>query len=390
MDETLETTPETQTSQRDAINQATLTPLVRRALNSTTAEVTSWGHEQLHGGLGTGTAVYRFSGKGSDQDHRIAWSLILKELCLKGGVVDAWAEIANRGEVATYRSGWLDNLPGSLAAPQCYGVTDHPDGTCWIWLEDITDDIGSPWPLEHYGVVARHLGQFNGAYLVERRMPSFPWLTSDGPRGFYAQLAPAMLMLRDSLDHPLVCRLLPDDAGERLLDIWEERDLYLDALDRLPQTLCHGDAFHRNLFARKTVTGDDQTVAVDWAYAGRRAIGAELVPLVQAGPGFFDIDLAQEQELEDIAFEGYLGGLRDAGWRGDPRQVRLGYTASSLHYFFGTTAQALPMILDVNLHGWFEQGFGRSIGEVLDLWAQAGRFIRSRIYEARELIEVLG
>jgi len=383
-------TPGAQTARVNAIDKAALTPLVRGALNSPTVEVTSWDSEQLHGGLGTGTAVHRFTGNACDQDRGVAWSLILKELSLEGGTVEVWAEEANRGEVAAYQSGWLDDLPGGLTAPQCYGVTDHPDGTCWLWLEDVTDEIGKPWPLKHYSVVARHLGQFNGAYLVDRPMPSLPWLTSGGQRETFDQLAPVMLVLRDSLDHPLVNQLLPGDAGERLLRIWEERDLYLDALDRLPQTLCHGDAFHRNLFARKTATREDETVAVDWAYAGRRATGAELVPLIQAGVGFFEIELAQLQDLEATAFEGYLEGLRDAGWRGDRQQVRLGYTAASLHYFIGTTAMAVPMILDENLHGWFQQSFGHPVDEVLDHWSQGGEFIRSRIYEARELIEAHG
>jgi hypothetical protein len=33
----------------------------------------------------------------------------------------------------------------------------------------------------------------------------------------------------------------------------------------LPDTICHFDVFHRNLFARKTADGDDKTVMIDWA-----------------------------------------------------------------------------------------------------------------------------
>jgi hypothetical protein len=387
MDETLDATPETETTQLDAIDKATLAPLVRSALNSVTAEVISWSYAQLRGGAGGGT-VYRFSGEGHDQGRTLPWSLILKVLQLAGKSADISAGNYYRREADAYRSGWLDDLPGHLAAPICYGVTDHLDGTCWIWLEDVTDDIGAPWPLEHYGVVARHLGQFNGAYLVDRPVPTWPWLSSDGLRRSIVHSAPGISLLRDSLDHPLIRRQYTGNAAEKKFRIWAERDLYLDALDRLPQTICHRDAFHRNLFARRTASGDYQTVAIDWAFVGLGAVGMELVPLVQAGLGFFEIDLAQAQDLEDIAFDGYLQGLRDAGWRGDPRQARLGYAAASLYYYlmFG----ALPMLLDENLHGWFEQIFGRSAGECCDLWAQMGSFISRRIDEARELIEVLG
>jgi hypothetical protein len=62
MDEELET----QTAQLAAIDQATLMPLVQSALNSETVEVTDWESEQLHGGMGLGTAIYRFAGQGRD------------------------------------------------------------------------------------------------------------------------------------------------------------------------------------------------------------------------------------------------------------------------------------------------------------------------------------
>jgi hypothetical protein len=46
-----------------------------------------------------------------------------------------------------------------------------------MWLEEVLEQIGQQWPLEQYGVVARHLGQFNGAYLVDGLLPNWPWLS---------------------------------------------------------------------------------------------------------------------------------------------------------------------------------------------------------------------
>jgi hypothetical protein len=210
-------------------------------------------------------------------------------------------------------------------------------------------------------------------------------------RQYVAQAAPALPLLRDSLDHPLVRRGFPADASDRLFRLWEERDLYLDALDRLPQTMCHLDLFRRNLFARKTAEGDDQTVAVDWAFSGRGAIGQELVPLVLASLMFYEVGLDKAQELEDIVFEGYLEGLRDAGWRGDPQQVRLGYAAAaSLRYRCGAEiGRFLAVMLDESLHDIAQQAFGRPIGEVADFWAQVGRLFDGTIDEAQELIDTL-
>jgi hypothetical protein len=183
---------------------------------------------------------------------------------------------------------------------------------------------------------------------------------------------------------------LPDDASDRLSRLWEERDLYLETLDRLPQTLCHLDLFRRNLFARKTADGDDQTVVIDWAFAGRAAIGAELVPLVLASVAFNEIDLAQTRPLEDIVFAGYLEGLRDAGWRGDPRLVRLGYAASSLRLRLGELNRVIDALLDEGQHPFMEQAFGRTMEEIEGHWAQVDSLVDSLTDEARELMEILG
>jgi hypothetical protein len=386
MDEKLET----QATQLAGIDRATLTPLVQSALNGKTVEVTDWEREQLHGGIGLGTAIYRFSGEGHDREEKAPWSLVLKTLRPAGDNANVSAWNYYKREADAYQSGWLDDLPGGLAAPRCFGVAEHPDGTCWIWLEDVKDEIGSQWPLEHYGVVARHAGQLNGAYLVKRSLPSWPWLSSGWWRKYIAESAPAIPLIRNSLDHPLVRRGLADDAGDRLFRLWEERDLYLDALDRLPQTLCHLDLFRRNLFARKTADGDDQTVVIDWAFTGRSAIGAELAALVLASVAFNEVDLAQVQALEDIVFEGYLEGLCDAGWRGNPQRVRLGYAAASLRLRLGELDRVIKMLLDESQYPFTEQAFGRSMEEIEDHFAQVNCLVDSLTDEARGLMEILG
>ena len=389
MNDQLETTTEAQTPQLDAIDRATLTPLVQSALNSETIQVTDWTCEQLHAGVGEWSAIYRFTGHGHDQAKSVPWSLILKVLRPHdmGANPSSWNYY--RREADAYQSGWLDDLPGGLAAPRCFDVVEHSDGTCWIWLEDVTDEIGAQWPLEHYGVVARHLGQFNGAYLVDRPLPSWPWLSSGWLREYVEQNAATMPRIRDSLDHPLVRRLWPGDASERQFRLWEDREHFLGALDCFPRTICHRDAFRRNLFARKTGDGGFQTLAIDWAYAGQGAAGEELVPLVVGSAALFEVDLAQFQTLEDIVFDGYLEGLRDAGWKGDPRQVRLGYLAGSIRYRFAELWRFLAMILDEDLHGFYEQAFGRPVGEVLDYWAQGLSVVDNLTDEARELMDAL-
>ncbi len=126
MDTKPETAPEMQAVRLAAIDRATLTPLVQSALNSETVEVVNWECEQLHGGIAAGTAIYRFSGQGRDQGQTIPWSLILKILWPEGGNADVSAWDYYKREADAYQSGWLDDLPGGLAAPRCFGVARPP------------------------------------------------------------------------------------------------------------------------------------------------------------------------------------------------------------------------------------------------------------------------
>lgn len=243
-----------------AIDRNTLTPLVRSAVNSETVEVIDWDVEQLHGGFGLASAIYRVAGQARDRDRDpdndrvriVPWSLILKAVYPVQGNTQVTDSHYYKREVRAYQSGWLDDLPGGLVAPRCFGAVEHPDGACSLWLEEVSDDIGPRWPLEHYGMVARHVGQFNGACLVNGELPSWQWLSSGWLRGFIAVSESTIPLLRASLDHPLVRRWQPGNAIDRFFHLWEERGRFFDALDRLPQTLCHLDLFRRNLFARET------------------------------------------------------------------------------------------------------------------------------------------
>jgi hypothetical protein len=380
---------ETQTAQLAAIDKTTLTPLVQNALGSKNVEVVDWECEQLHGGIGEGTAIHRFAGQGSDRGQTISWSLILKTLCPAEDNTNVSKWSYYKREADAYQSGWLADLPGGLAAPRCFGVLDHPDGTCWIWLENVEEEIGSQWPLEHYGIVARHVGRFNGAYLVDEPQSGWAWLSSNWFRNYVEQSAPAMELFRNALSNPWVRRWLPENDSGQFFRFWEERTLYLDALDRLPQTICHFDIFRRNLFARKTADGDDQTVAIDWAFVGRGPIGADLNPLVWMSIALGGVDLDRLLELEEVAFEGYLEGLREAGWQGDPQQVRLGCTAASVRYLFPEIGTWLALLLNEDLQAGMAQRSGIPFDEACDFVARMRPLLFSELDKARNLMGIL-
>ncbi len=133
------------------IDNATLTPLVQRALKRPTAVVLTWTCETLHGGAGTGTAVYRFAGQARDQGETVPWSLILKVLQAYPSRADPAHPAWWCREAEAYRSKTLENLPAGFSAPRCFAVVEQPGQGYWLWLEEVTDCVGGVWPLAHYG-----------------------------------------------------------------------------------------------------------------------------------------------------------------------------------------------------------------------------------------------
>jgi hypothetical protein len=377
-----------------SVGRTTLTPLVRQALDSDTIEITSWQCQEIHGGAGGSEGVYRFAGSGRDRCKAVEWSLILKVIRLRLDRDDPSGWGYWKRELLVHQSGLLDDLPGGLAAPRCLGIAERPEGEFWLLLEDVVDEIGSEWPLEHYAAVARHLGRFNGAYLLERPIPSQPWLSRGLLRSQLTGIAPdpasGIAQLRTSLEHPLVHRVYSPDIAAGVFRLWAERDMLLDALERLSQTFCHLDAFRRNLFARHAVGGCDRTVAIDWACVGMGAVGEEIVPLVVATLFFREVEWDRALELEALAFDSYLEGLREAGWLGDPRAVRFAYTAASaLRFGVAYTRSLVSVLLDESRRVGMAQLLRCPAEEVVDHEAKFLRFMLTLGNEAWELLDEL-
>src|SRR5262249_6914698 len=157
------------------LDHTTLTPIVRQALGRADAEVVNYTCEPLGSSYGAGTAgIFRIEATASELGSPAAprWSVVLK-VCrarLRGADPGGWT--FGPREAHAYGSGLLADLP----APRCFAVDPQPDGTYRIWLERLEDAYHGRWPLERYGTAARHLGQFNGAYMAGRPIPPFPWI----------------------------------------------------------------------------------------------------------------------------------------------------------------------------------------------------------------------
>ena len=367
-----------------------LLPIVQRAYSEQITEISGCSSSQLSGGIGGGS-IYRFSGQGRVKGELVDWSVILKILN-PGGKGENNANITDwnyyKREADAYRSGWLSDLPEGIAAPRCLGASEFPDGVCWLWFEDIRDSV-EQWTLEDYGRVACDIGHFNGAYLTGTPLPQWPWLSSNWIRGYVSLSAPAIEPLRNSLDHPLIKRWFPGNTSERFFRLWNQSEVYFKVMNQLPQTICHFDLFRRNLFLRNDVDPRKRTIAIDWAFVGPGCIGADISPLVIASLAFFEVGLDKARELDQIVFNGYLNGLRQAGWHGDVRQVRLGYLAANIRYSFGEIGGLLSGVFDDNVRNIIEQAFGHPLGEIFDYFAMlndATSFIEN---EGNQLMKAL-
>jgi hypothetical protein len=367
--------------------------MVRELLGAPTAVVADgWSCRPLGGGAGEGLGLYRVTGSAQVGGASQSWTLILKVYAaVDGADLAAWDYPAREG--LAYRSGLLAALPAGLFAPRCLAFDVQPDGTSWLWLEAVVDAHPGPWPLEHYARVARHLGHFNGAYLTATPLPDQPWLSRGWLRDFVAPSGPQVSELErlaSTGGFPLLQRLFPPPVVAELRRLWEEREGFLAALDRLPQTFCHLDAFRRNLLHRAGPEGDE-LVVIDWAYIGHGAVGEELVPLVLGSLYFLEAPGVTPHELDAACFSAYVAGLREARWLGDERLVRLGFTAdAALRYGVGCLYLMVPAVTDPAQQPLVEALFGYPLPEMVDAYAALWPFQFALAEEARALLPLAG
>jgi hypothetical protein len=371
------------------VDAATLAPLVGSLLGSDASIDGPWSTQPLHGGFG-GQGLFRFAGRARLGDGTQTWSLILK-IAPPQPHDDPHGWTNPRREASAYRSGFLAELPGPLVAPRCLGLTERPDGSSWMWLEDIVDERPGPWDLDRYALAARHLGRFNGAWLAAGPLPDRDWLSRDWLRRYITAEGAAARELTVADDAPpLLRQCFPPQSISRIRQLWAERETYLAALDRLSQTICHHDAFRRNLFARRGSDGTEQTVAVDWAFLGVGAVGAEVAPLVLGSLLFFEVTDADPHELVETALVEYMTGLRETGWDGDARAVRLGFLATAaLLYTVGPVGLVVAELSDPTQYPALERGLGRSMAETVENWVKLQGFQFALADEAQRLLTVM-
>lgn len=365
------------------LDAAALAPRVRAVVGSETVAVDDWSFERVGGGVSelSGNAHYRLSGTARGGDETEPWSVVCKVHNLSDR--ETLTERESSREIGFYRSAVSDRAWGGFRPVRCLDVQSMAEpASCWLWLADLDDAFDGAWPLEQFERAARHLGQFNGAFLGD--LPTGEWFR---PYEFeFDRTAPVVAALSELPGHPGLERGLPPAVRGPLRRVWDLRSRLLDRQASLPQTFCHLDPTPGNLFARRAGDGWE-TVAIDWEFCGRGPLGADAALLVAASPVARHADVRQLPELDDVVFEAYLDGLGDAGWRGERASVRAGYVNTMVVHWLESIGELRRPYLDPATGEAFEHLFDVSRETWLATMGDRARFLADRAEEAAAILD---
>lgn len=216
-----------------------------------------------------------------------------------------------------------------ITAPVCLGA--HVDDSASVLLLEWADGKpGEAWPTASYGPAAEALGRAQAPFLCGRPLPSVSWLSERFLREYSSEKPMPWEPLDDddAWAHPLARQTFPAGLRDGVLFVHAHRERLYRISESLPRTLCHLDFWPKNLFCRPR----GQVLVIDWGFAGSGAIGEDAGNLVPDAVFDHFITADQMPRLEQIVFEGYLRGLRVAGWDDDPRLVQLGMWSAAVKY----------------------------------------------------------
>lgn len=303
-----------------------LTPIVRQILGEDATPSDDLIATKFGRSAGTATAgIFRVAGSAQTKSAERPWSAVVKAL----GV----AEFQRTGveddpyrELEVYRSGVFTDLCGGVRTPYCYAIQSL-ENLDLLWLEDLSTAPQPPWTDDQFIAAARHFGQFN-AHWPAQALPDWPWLTQHGFRaGFTGKPRTQQLFdrLPDKRDVPLIQSFAPDGELDILLQLRDQCDVLLRRAEEMPRGICHLDCHPKNLFPMQEVDGKTYTIGVDWTVVGIANLGIDIGHMLGSPMAWLEVTCHEARTLRDPMFDAYLAGLHDAGWVGDPDEVRLVY-----------------------------------------------------------------
>jgi hypothetical protein len=353
-----------------ALDSTRLTEIVRRAQASPSFEIESWDVKHLSSdGMINPEGLFLFSGEGSDDRGRRPWSVVLKSIqsqTSEPDLSDAWHW---KREYWAMESGLLSKLPGPLVPPRCYGVKEQPDGA-WIWMEHILDRSPRRWGTDEFVFTAEQLGRTTGAWLSSETQLDYPWLSRGLAHTWSEDFAPS----EEVWANEYVSQAWPSSMRERLMAVWAERARLNAVLESLPQTFAHFDSQRRNLMIRGRPDGEDELVAVDWAWCGIGPVGADAAILIGNSMILYEADPKTGAQLGEAVFQAYLAGLQAAGWTGNIDEVRLAYAATNALFCGVTAPHLLTIVTKPEWIARMKENFGVDSSECIEHSVSMGAF----------------
>ena len=238
-------------------------------------------------------------------------------------------------------------------------------------------------------MAASHLGMLQGAFLAGASLPNYSWMDTSGwlKLKLAANAAPVPPIMERFQSHPLTRSLYSSEIGEGLRRLWDDRLAFFDALYRLPRSFCHGDFNYTNLMARRLPDAGDQTIAVDWQYAGLRQIGEDIAGLI-ADSSVIPVrrKAAEPEEFTELILEGYLSGLKESGWKAGLQIARFACIALlAWPWSFNLLCSLNGGILSQPLCEENRSEMQKRLAE----YVRRQRFLLKLAEEARKLLEVV-
>jgi hypothetical protein len=164
----------------------------------------------------------------------------------------------------------------NVHAPALLGSFQRTEGVV-LWLEDVgsrtESRTGGRLSVDDLAVASRRLGRAQGSYALGL-LPDkgFPWSTG----ALFSQLQSWEDVGWDAIyddemwRQPLVARHFSPELRDALVRFGEQRWETLEISRRLPQAICHHDAWLNNIFSFP-----DNTTLVDWASVGHGHLGCD-------------------------------------------------------------------------------------------------------------------
>ncbi|MFF1739341.1 phosphotransferase family protein [Streptomyces mirabilis] len=283
-------------------------------------------------------------------------SVVLKVLTRGKGTGGSWDASDDprhwnfwRREAHVYESGLARSWAVGHHRPRLLASVDRPDGDVALWLEDVRGESGRTWSIARHAEHARRLGAAHGAALthgadsadgthgtrgadgIHGAAPGWdrPWLSRRFLRDYISARTVGQELLEDDAAwrHPLVRDHFPAGVREAMVRLRQDREWFLGIMESLPRVFGHLDQWPANVVSH----GPDSAL-IDWAFAGDGALGEDLGNYIPDTVWDLFLPAARLPELAAAAYEAHVHGLRESGWRGDERLVRLGMCASAVKY----------------------------------------------------------